>query len=303
MRILTVRVAFCRCYRLEWSKARAGRTDCGERDSDVTSIQTGQPAHVLITGASGGIGHALALHYAASGRVLSLTGRNAARLDAVADACRARGAMVHTARLDVTEAEMLEAWILARDAERPIDLVIAGAGLGGAEALAPDTGEDGAQARALFAVNTVGVINTVTPLHPLMAARGCGQVVIIGSIQGGIGLPHAPAYSASKAALKIYADGMRRLLRSKGVGVMLVLPGFVDTPMGQSLVMPRPWLWSAERAAARIARDAARGARICVFPWPLRLAIGLAAIAPVALVDLVLSASLSRIGAPKGPDT
>jgi short-subunit dehydrogenase len=263
--------------------------------------QTGEPAHVLITGASSGIGRALALHYAALGRMLSLTGRHVARLDDVAAACRARGAVVETACLDVTDAEALKTWIVARDAAQPVDLVIAGAGLGGANALAPETGESGAQARALFAVNTLGVINTVTPLHPLMVARGGGQVVIIGSIQGGIGLPQAPAYSASKAALKIYADGMRRLLRPKGVSVMLVLPGFVDTPMSQSLDMPRPWVWTAPRAAARIARAAARRARYCVFPWPLRLAIGLAAIAPVALVDWVLSASLSRIRPLKDP--
>ena len=268
----------------------------------MTLHQTGQPAHVLITGASSGIGKALALHYAVAGRVLSLTGRDKTRLDDVATACRGLGAVVETACLDVTDAEALQAWIIARDTAQPVDLVIAGAGLGGVHALAPETGESGAQARALFAVNTLGVINTVTPLHPLMAARGKGQVVIIGSIQGGIGLPQAPAYSASKAALKIYADGMRRLLRPKGVAVMLVLPGFVDTPMSQSLDMPRPWLWTAPRAAARIAHDAARRARYCVFPWPLRLAIGLAAIAPVALVDAVLAISLARTGTPKDPN-
>lgn len=268
----------------------------------MTSHQTNQPAHVLITGASGGIGGALAIHYAASGRMLSLTGRNVSRLDDVAKACRARGAVVETACLNVTEAEALQAWILARDADQAVDMVIAGAGLGGVDALAPEAGESGAQARALLEVNTLGVINTVTVLHPLMAARGSGQVVIIGSIQGGIGLPQAPAYSASKAALKIYADGMRRLLRPKGVAVMLVLPGFVDTPMSQSLGMPRPWVWTAPRAAARIAHDAARRARYSVFPWPLRLAIGLATITPVALVDAVLAASLSRTNPPKDPN-
>jgi short-subunit dehydrogenase len=269
----------------------------------VTLLQTTQPSHVLITGASGGIGGALAVHYAASGRVLSLTGRNSARLDDVARTCRSRGAVVETASLDVTDAAALHGWIVARDAVQPVDLAIAGAGLGGADALAPETGESGAQARALFDVNTLGVITTVTALHPLMAARESGQVVIIGSIQGGIGLPQSPAYSASKAALRIYADGMRRLLRPKGVAVMLVLPGFVDTPMSQSLGMPRPWVWTAPRAAARIAQDARRRARYSVFPWPLRLAIGLAAMAPVALVDAVLVASLSRTSPPKDPKT
>jgi short-subunit dehydrogenase len=155
----------------------------------------------------------------------------------------------------------------------------------------------------LMTVNTLGVLNTVTPLQPRMTQRGAGHIVIIGSVQGGIGLPQAPVYSASKAALRIYADGTRRLLRAHGVKVTLVLPGFVDTPMSQSLKTPRPWLWSAERAATRIARDVARGARVCAFPWPLRLAVTLGALAPDALVDRVLAGSLRHTGLAPDPDS
>ncbi len=261
------------------------------------------PAHVLITGSSSGIGRALSLRYAAPGRFLSLVGRDAQRLEATAAECRASGAEVASAQIDVTEHEALESWLLVRDAVRPIDLVIACAGLGGQRALAPNGGESGAQAREILNVNMVGVINTVTPLQPLMARRGTGQVAIIGSIQGGIGLPQAPAYSASKAAVRIYADSMRRLLRPQGVTVTLVLPGFVDTPMSQSLSMPRPWLWTAERSAERIARDIARGARYSIFPWPLRLLTALGEFAPASLVDLALAISLKQTGvAPTDPE-
>jgi short-subunit dehydrogenase len=261
-----------------------------------------QTAHVLITGASSGIGRALALHYAAPGRILSLVGRDTARLAQVAADCRARGAQVETAHIDVTDHATLEPWIEARDTAQPVDLVIAGAGLGGQRALAPRGGERGDQARDLIAVNTLGVLNTVTPLQPRMAWRGMGHVVIIGSVQGGIGLPQAPVYSASKAALRIYADATRRLLRPQGVRVTLVLPGFVDTPMSQSLTTPRPWLWSAERAAARIARDVARGARLSAFPWPLRLAVALGALAPDAIVDRLLTHSLKQTGLAPDPE-
>ncbi|MCB1404714.1 MAG: SDR family NAD(P)-dependent oxidoreductase [Rhodobacteraceae bacterium] len=254
------------------------------------------PTHVMITGASSGIGRALALRYAAPGRLLSLIGRDADRLDAVAAACRALGAEIAAAQIDVTDHATLEPWIESRDAAHPVDMVIAAAGLGGNRALAARGGENGAQARDLMSVNTLGVLNTVTPLQPRMARRGAGHVVIVGSIQGGIGLPQSPVYSASKAALKIYADATRRLLRPQGVTVTLVLPGFVDTPMSQSLTTPRPWLWTPERAADRIARDVARGARISAFPWPLRLAVALGAIAPAPVVDRILTYSLRHTG-------
>jgi short-subunit dehydrogenase len=248
--------------------------------------------HVLLTGASSGLGRALALQFAGENRVLSLIGRDAARLDAVAADCRAQGAAVRTALIDVTDRATLFDWLVARDREMAVDLLIANAGLGGAAALAPRSGEDGDQAHALFNVNTLGLVNTLTPLLPAMRARGSGQLVLVGSIQGDLGLPQSPVYSASKAAVRIYGDGLRRLLRADGVGVTTVLPGFIDTPMSQSLQMVRPFLWTPERAAARIARDVARGRPYSVFPWPLRLAVGLGRWMPPRLTDAVLSASL-----------
>lgn len=250
------------------------------------------PAHVVLTGASSGLGRALALHYAAPGRRLSLLGRDGDRLDAVAMACRAKGAAVETAQIDVTDAVALSDWLHAQDGQTPVDLVIANAGLGGSRALAPRGGEGGAQARALFAVNTVGLINTVTPLLAPMRIRRHGSLALVGSIQGDLGLPHSPAYSASKAAVRIYGDGLRRLLRADGLSVTTILPGFIDTPMSQSLRMARPFLWPAEKAARRIAQDIARGARYSIFPFPLRLAIGLGRALPPAVTDFVLTQSL-----------
>ena len=250
------------------------------------------PGHLVLTGASSGLGQALALHYAAPGRLLSLSGRDGARLAGVADACRALGARVEAAQVDVTDAGAMADWLLAQDSLAPVDLLIANAGLGGAAALAPRGGEDGVQARALLAVNTLGLVNTVTPLLPRMRARRQGQLALVGSIQGDLGLPQSPVYSASKAAVRIYADGLRRLLRADGIGVTTVLPGFIDAPMSQSLQMARPFLWPADKAARRIARDIARGARYSIFPLPLRLAIGLGRALPSALTDFVLAQSL-----------
>ena len=115
--------------------------------------------------------------------------------------------------------------------------------------------------------------------------------MLVGSISGAIGLPQSPVYCASKAAVKIYGDALRRLVRRHGVRVTNVLPGFIDTPMSRSIKMARPWCWSAEKAAERIARDVAGGKRECIFPWQLRISIGLQNFLPTAVSDFVLSAS------------
>jgi short-subunit dehydrogenase len=247
------------------------------------------PRHVAITGASSGMGGALAKLYAAPGRTLSLAGRNAERLAAVAEACRSRGATVDTAAVEVTDARLMDDWLERRDDSLPIDMVFANAGIGGAGVMSGPRGESGDVARHVFMVNTIGVVNAVTPLLPRMIERRRGHLVLMGSIAGAIGLPHSPAYSASKAAVRMYGDGIRRMVRHHGVRVTNVLPGFVDTPMGESLEMHRPFLWTAEQAAEKIARDVARGAAQCIFPWPLRVSTALQAFVPVPIADLVLS--------------
>lgn len=248
--------------------------------------------HVLITGATSGLGRELAKRYAVPGRTLSLSGRDEARLSEVAAACRGSGADVHATQVDVTDAEAVERWVGERDTVLPIDILIANAGIGGAAVVPSSSGEDGALARRIVSVNTLGVINTVTPALPRMTGRQRGHIVMVGSISGSIGLPQSPAYCASKAAVQIYAEALRRLLAGQGVKVTLVLPGFVDTPMSRSLDMPRPFCWPVERAAKRIVSDVARGARQCVFPWPLRLVIASQNYVPVWLTDAVLRQTL-----------
>jgi short-subunit dehydrogenase len=248
--------------------------------------------HVVITGASGGIGRALAEHYAAPGRLLSLTGRDQARLDAAVDACRAKGAEVRLALLDVVDARPLGDWLLASDRERPIDVLIANAGIGGAAAMPSGAGEAGPLANEILAVNMAGVINTVTPVLPLMLARGAGHLALVGSLAGYLGLPQSPVYSASKAAVRIYGDALRRRVRRHGVYVTNIMPGFVDTPMSQSLATGRPFCWSAERAARHIAAAIDSGAAQSVFPWQLRVAIAAQSLLPMRLSDFILARSL-----------
>jgi short-subunit dehydrogenase len=250
--------------------------------------------HIALTGASSGIGAALALHYAQPGLRLSLLARNTARLTCIAEKCHAAGADVYTRTGDVRNRHRLQEWLLASDEALPIDIVIANAGIGGSNVVTSGMPESAELASQIVETNVTGVINTVTPLIPRFVQRRQGQIVILSSLAGFLALPDAPAYCASKAALRIYGHGLRRLLAAYGVKVTVVCPGFVETPMSASLAGHRPFLWNSEKAAHRIARDIARGRSESVFPWPLAVAARLAAMLPSPVVDWALSADGRR---------
>jgi short-subunit dehydrogenase len=246
------------------------------------------PVHVVITGASSGIGAALAQVYSAQGRRLSLIARDRTRLDAVAVANRTRGAEIDVYTADVTDSAAMEHVLVTCDQRQPVDLVIANAGVGGRESLAPNTGEFAVNARQILTTNTLGVINTVTPLLPRLVGRGCGQIAIMSSLAGLIGLPACPAYSASKAAVRAYGAALRALLRPSGVGVSVICPGFVDTPMSRSLPFRPPWLWPVDRAARHIAQALQRGRSEILFPWQLVVALRALDLLPAAVADRIL---------------
>ncbi len=228
-----------------------------------------KPDSILITGASSGIGAALAATYAGEGRVLAIGGRNADRLEPVADRCRAAGAQVETARIDVTDGVAMAAWIIEADRQAPLDLVIANAGISADTSAAAETRGAG-QARRIFAVNVDGVLNTVLPVIPPMRARGHGQIALMSSIAAFRGFPHAPAYCASKAAVKAYGEGLRGSLRGDGIGVSVICPGFVRSPMTAAHAFPMPLIMDAEQAARLIAAELPFPGRS--MPWPGRWA-------------------------------
>lgn len=253
-----------------------------------------EPRHILITGASSGMGAALARLYAQPGVTLSLAGRNAERIEAVVAECAARGAIVEGVLLDVVDAAGMAEWVLRRDESVPIDLIVANAGIGGATAVGTHAGETPDDARLVLNVNMLGVINTINPLIPALLRRGRGQIAIVSSIAGFLGIPHTPAYSASKAAAGIYGDALRRLLMLRGVRVSVIYPGYVETPMSDSLPFPRPFLWSVEKAAKHIARELAKGRRRIIFPRSLYFVIRVARLLPERWLDALLARRAAR---------
>jgi short-subunit dehydrogenase len=222
---------------------------------------------ILITGASSGIGAALARHYAQAGTSLVLVGRNAERLDAVARDCRARGATVEAARLDTRDRDATVALVRASDAAGPLDLVVANAAVNGGnqegqvetEAVAFETAD----------INYTGSLNVMLPALTLMLARGRGQIVLLSSLAAYAPLQDAPAYSGAKAALVAHGLALRQKVGPRGVKVNVVTPGYVKTPMGGELKGWRPLEISAEAAAARIARGVAANRDVIAFPFVL----------------------------------
>jgi short-subunit dehydrogenase len=243
------------------------------------------PKSILITGGSSGIGEALALAYAAPGVFLGLTGRNRDRLDRVAALCRAAGAEVATAVVDVRDADALATWMAALDREAPLDLVIANAGISAGTGSA---GESDRQARDIFAVNVDGVVNSVLAAAALMRPRRRGQIAIMSSLAGFRGFPGAPAYCASKAAVRVWGEALRGMLSREGIEVTVICPGYVKSPMTGRNDFPMPFLMEADRAAGIIRRGLAANRARIVFPRRLFAAAWLLALLPPAWTDPLL---------------
>ena len=246
------------------------------------------PKSILITGASSGIGAALARCYAMDGVTLTLTGRDGSRLGRVAEAARKAGAEVHPVVCDVAERAAMEDLIGVCQARAPLDLVIANAGISGGTAgpQITDFGAESAdQVRRIFGVNLDGLLNTILPARDIMAAQGHGQLALVSSIAGFRGLPTAPAYAASKAAVKAYGEGIRMELAPAGIGVSVICPGFVTSRMTDKNNFPMPFKMTAERAAAIIRRGLAKNKPRIVFPFPMYLGAWLLAALPPSWTD------------------
>lgn len=244
---------------------------------------------VLIVGASGGLGAALARRYARPGACLSLWGRDRDRLETLARLCTAQSAVARVRCGDVTDTSAAVAALLAEDAATPFDLMIFAAGRGdvrapGALVENPET------VAAMVAVNLAAPAALATAMAEAMAARGKGSIVLIGSAAAFHALPFATAYSGTKAGLARFADALRLAVRDRGVAVTLVSPGFIDTAAARQVPGPKPLIMRPDAVAARIDRAVRRRQAHLVLPWPFAVLRWLDRLLPRLLRDRLLLA-------------
>ena len=231
------------------------------------------PQKVFITGASSGIGSALARHYASLGCSLGLVARRSDQLAALSEPLKACGAPdVACYPLDVADTDALrhaaEDFIARFGAP---DIVIANAGV--SSGTLTECPEDLATIKRIFDINVIGMAATFSPFIPPMqdaakAGRQC-RLVGIASVAGIRGLPGAEAYSASKSAVITYLESLRLEMRASGIKVVTIAPGYIATPMTAINPYRMPFLLPADEAARRFARAIDKGTTYTVIPWQM----------------------------------
>lgn len=226
------------------------------------------PKSILITGASSGIGRALALEYAGEGVTLFLSGRAKDRLRYVDIECQERGSVVHTKIIDCRDPFDMDAWIKECDETSTLDLVIANAGVSSSIKAEDDISE---HTKSVFETNVNGVFNTVHPAINLMKPRGRGQIAIVSSVAGFRGLPSSPAYSTSKVTVRAYGEALRGFYHINGLQINVISPGFVRSGITDKNNFKMPFFMEADKAAWLIRRGLKKNKANIMFPWQMRV--------------------------------
>ena len=243
------------------------------------------PQVVIITGASSGIGRALAMEYGARGATLGLIARRADLLALLAASLPVRS---YTYAVDVTDASALA--MAAQEFVASVgtpDVVIANAGVSAGTLTGKP--EDNAVFQEILAINVTGMMLTFQPFVEAMKRQRKGVLVGIASVAGFRGLPGAAAYSASKAAVISYLESLRVELRGSGVSVVTICPGYVATPMTSKNPYRMPFLIDAGVAASKMARAIAARKRFYVLPWQMALVGWVLRRLPRPLYDLLFA--------------
>lgn len=235
------------------------------------------PLKVFITGASSGLGAALARHYGAQGAQLGLLGR---RLEGLQHTAAGLDARLYQADVRDTAAMQAAATAFLQEIGTP-DIVIAAAGI--SVGTLTEEAADTPIFRAVMEANVLGLVHT---FQPFTAAMQAGAVLCgISSVAGVRGLPGGGAYSASKAAATVYLEALRLELRVRGLAVVTVAPGYIDTPMTQVNPYAMPFKMTATAAAANVARCIAQRRAYTVIPWQMAWVARLLKWLPIPVYD------------------
>jgi len=243
------------------------------------------PKRVIITGASSGVGMALARRYAAQGACLGLVARRDTELKQLAAQL---GCDCAVYALDVRNTDGLQraaADFMARYGCP--DVVIANAGV--SFGTLTEYAEDARVFQDVIDINVMGMVKTFQPFVTCMREGGRGALVGIASVAGYRGLPGAAAYSASKAAAISYLESLRVELRASGVKVFTICPGYIETPMTEQNPYPLPFIMSADAAARKIISLVGRGKTYAVIPWQMAVVARLLRLLPNRIYDRLLA--------------
>ena len=240
---------------------------------------------VFLTGASSGIGEALARCYAARGATLGLLARRGDLLRSLQSSLPGASETYACDVRDLPAVKEAAAHFVARHGVP--DLVIGNAGV--SYGTLTEREEDAATFREVLDINVVGLVNTFHPFIAPMRARRSGRLAGIASVAGFRGLPGASAYSASKAAAIRYLEALRVELHASGVGVTTICPGFIATPMTAKNPYPMPFILAADDAARRFARAIDAGKSFAVIPWQMAIVGRILTVLPNAIYDRIMA--------------
>ncbi len=254
----------------------------------------------LVTGASGGLGAAIARRLAARGLEVWLAARRAERLEAQVKRIREAGGKAYALLLDIDRADEAYARLAELDRETGgIGLVVANAAIAGARAAQPIELEPWESVRDILQTNLTGTAATLMPFVPRMIERRRGHLVTISSLAPLTPGPRLASYGASKSGVDYFSRCLDIALRPHGIAVTNVTPGFMRTPAAESLNDPMPFMVEEEDAAGRIDRGIRRRARTVSFPWPLVATLRAARLLPRFIYDPAVR-RLTRRNEPRG---
>ena len=244
------------------------------------------PLKIIITGASSGLGKALAKHYASLGAILGLIARNKTSLESLVNELPDTVSVFYD--IDVRDAESMQS--AASDFIQRYgcpDIVIANAGI--SQGTLTEYAEDSKIFDSILATNVTGIVNTFQPFITVMRAQGKGNLVGISSVASCRGLPGSSAYSASKAAANSYLESLRVEMFKSGVSVITICPGYIITPMTANNPFQMPFIMTAETAAKKIVHIINHKKIFSVIPWQMGIVARILRLLPNFVYDRLFS--------------